>query len=76
METINIPRLHILVTEFLTSGLIMTPQEVSSREPVIFGNDWFRICQIASVDNDNLHAVQYYCGVIKSKSHLRIPLLF
>ena len=38
METVNIPRLHILVTEFLTSGFIMTPQEVGSREPIIFGN--------------------------------------
>lgn len=37
METVNIPRLHILVTEFLTSGFIMTPQEVGSREPIIFG---------------------------------------
>lgn len=37
METVSLPRLHLLVTEFLSSGHIMTPQEVGSREPVIFG---------------------------------------
>jgi len=34
METVNIPRLHVLVDEFLCEGRIMTPEEVGSREPV------------------------------------------
>lgn len=37
METVNLPRLHLLVTEFLSTGRIITPEEVGSREPVIFG---------------------------------------
>lgn len=37
METVNMPRLHILVNEFLSEGRIMTPEEVGSREPVVFG---------------------------------------
>jgi len=37
METVNIPRLHVLVNEFLYEGRIMTPEEVGSREPVVFG---------------------------------------
>ena len=37
METVNLPRLHLLVTEFLSTGCIITPEEVGSREPVIFG---------------------------------------
>ena len=37
METISLSRLHLLVTEFLSTGHIMTPQEVGNREPVIFG---------------------------------------
>ena len=37
METVNMPRLHVLVNEFLSEGRIMTPEEVGSREPVIFG---------------------------------------
>lgn len=37
METVSLPRLHLLVTEFLSTGHIMTPKEVGGREPVIFG---------------------------------------
>lgn len=37
METVSLPRLHLLVTEFLSTGRIITPEEVGSREPVIFG---------------------------------------
>lgn len=37
METTSLSRLHLLVTEFLSTGHIMTPQEVGNREPVIFG---------------------------------------
>lgn len=37
METVSLPRLHLLVTEFLSTGLIITPEEVGSKEPVIFG---------------------------------------
>ena len=37
METVSLPRLQLLVTEFLSMGCIITPQEVGSREPVIFG---------------------------------------
>ena len=37
METVSVPRLHLLVTEFLSTGRIITPEEVGSREPVIFG---------------------------------------
>lgn len=37
METVNVPRLHVLVDEFLREGCIMTPEEVGSREPVVFG---------------------------------------
>lgn len=37
METVNVPRLHVLVDEFLCEGRIMTPEEVGSREPVVFG---------------------------------------
>ena len=32
------PRLHVLVNEFLCEGRIMTPEEVASREPVVFGS--------------------------------------
>lgn len=39
METISLSRLHLLVTEFLSTGHIMTPQEVGNREPVIFGRN-------------------------------------
>ena len=38
METISMPRLHVLVNEFLCEGRIMTPEEVGSREPVVFGS--------------------------------------
>lgn len=38
METVSLDRLHLLVTEFLSAGRIMTPEEVGSREPVVFGN--------------------------------------
>ena len=31
------PRLHVLVSEFLSEGRIMTPEEVGTREPVVFG---------------------------------------
>ncbi|XP_068750402.1 RUS family member 1-like [Montipora capricornis] len=58
METINIPRLHILVTEFLTSGLIMTPQEVSSREPVIFG--------VGTGESLKIHLGTEFTSVVKS----------
>lgn len=37
METVSLPRLHLLVTEYLYAGRIMTPEEVGSREPVVFG---------------------------------------
>lgn len=37
METVSLPRLHLLVTEFLSTGRIITPEEVGSKEPVIFG---------------------------------------
>ena len=37
METVSLPRLQILVTEFLSSGHVMTPEEVANREPVMFG---------------------------------------
>lgn len=30
-------RLHLLVTEFLGQGRVMTPDEVGQKEPVFFG---------------------------------------
>ena len=38
METVSVPRLHVLVNEFLCEGRIMTPEEVAIREPVVFGS--------------------------------------
>ena len=37
METVNMARLHLLVTEFLGQGRVMTPDEVGQKEPVFFG---------------------------------------
>ena len=37
METINQARMHLLVSEFLSEGRLMTPEEVGHREPVLFG---------------------------------------
>ena len=45
METISLSRLHLLVTEFLSTGHIMTPQEVGNREPVIFGKMSAKKCE-------------------------------
>jgi len=60
METVNIPRLHLLVTEFLSSGNILTPQEVGSREPVIFG--------ISTGECLRIHLGTEFTSVVKSVS--------
>ena len=37
METVNLPRFHILVEDYLKSTRILTPKEVGKLDPVIRG---------------------------------------
>ena len=43
METVNLPRLHILVERYMNSSVILTPKEVAKLDPVIRGKTCFLI---------------------------------
>ncbi|KAJ7333839.1 hypothetical protein OS493_015931 [Desmophyllum pertusum] len=66
METVSLNRLHLLVTEFLSAGRIMTPEEVGSREPVVFGHTTGECLRI--------HLGTEFTSVVKSVSDLDAAL--
>jgi len=43
METVNLPRLHILVDKYMNSSVVLTPKEVAKLDPVIRAPG-YRLC--------------------------------
>ena len=57
METLNQQRLHIVLTDYLSTGAVPSPASVNAREPILGG---IRMCHHWHSLNYMLHAV-YMC---------------